>query len=123
RPVQANGEQPPRIALVPRDGAAPDVVVAWLASGPIGTLLMTARSNDGGATFGASAIVPGSEAAGNRGWHAIAADTTGRVHALWLDHRDSASSSIGHHAHATLVSDEESVARAQLSQLYVGALD
>jgi hypothetical protein len=93
-----NGEQPPRIAFVAG------------TSGPLdrGGLdresrqrdgALSARSNDGGRSFGASQPVPGSDAAGNRGWESIAVDSaTGRVYAVWLDHRDTAAEAGAAHA-------------------------
>jgi hypothetical protein len=94
--ARLNGEQPPRVALRARAGAAPEIVVLWTAPGADGTKLLTARSRDGGRTFGRSELVPGTDTAGLRGWHALAAGNDGRVHALWLDHRRTA----GHAMHA-----------------------
>jgi hypothetical protein len=128
--ASANGEQPPRVALVPRAGGDPSVVVVWTAKGPTGTRLLTARSNDGGKSFAPHTAVPGSEAAGNRGWESIAADGDGRVVALWLDHRESAAGKAGtamshaEHMHdATAAQQKDGVARAQLSKLFFSRLD
>src|SRR5687768_1031987 len=46
--ARVNGEQPPRVALVPRAQGNPEVVVIWTAKGPDGTALRTSRSGDGG---------------------------------------------------------------------------
>jgi hypothetical protein len=124
----ANTEQPPRVVLLPQRNAPPELIVVWTARTSGGTRLLSARSHDGGATFGKSSIVPGSEAAGNRGWHAIAVDRRGQVHAVWLDHRDAAageSAGAHEHQHGTAASRAggDGVTRAQRSQLYVGTLD
>ena len=39
-----SGEQPPRIAVVPKPGADASIVVVWIAKGASGTRLVTARS-------------------------------------------------------------------------------
>ena len=124
-----NGEQPPRIAFV-AGTSGPSIVVVWTAKAGSGTALLSARSNDGGRSFGASQPVPGSDAAGNRGWESIAVDSaTGRVYAVWLDHRDTAAEAGAAHAahqHGAAapsgVSSGEGGERAQRSQLFVGAL-
>ena len=63
---------------------------------------MQSRSDDGGRTFGKTVPVPGSDAAGNRGWENTVADRAGRVYAVWLDHRELAQQdgtvSTSHHA-------------------------
>jgi hypothetical protein len=53
---------------------------------------VSARSTDGGKTFGATPAVPGGEGPGNRGWENITVDRAGRVHVVWLDHRELAKS-------------------------------
>jgi hypothetical protein len=124
-----NGEQPPRIAFVAGSGA-PSIVVVWTAKAGSGTALLSARSSDGGRSFGASTAVPGSEAAGNRGWESIAVDyATGRIYSVWLDHRDTAApAGEAHAAHqhgaaaSSGASSEDGALRAQRSQLFVGAL-
>ena len=99
--ARVNGEQPPRVTLVPIAGAAPQIAVVWTAKTPTGTALLTARSTDGGRTFGPSSPIPGTDAAGNRGWEAIGADPGGAVHAVWLDHRRlAAGESTSHHGAA-----------------------
>jgi hypothetical protein len=128
--ARVNGEQPPRAALTPRPGAAPEITVVWTAKGAAGTRLQTARSGDGGRTF-TTVVVPGTDTAGNRGWEAITAAGPGRVHLVWLDHRrlaqaDAAKSSsapAAHHDHtASAGAQHDGVAMAQLSELYVGTL-
>lgn len=131
---RVGGEQPPQVALVSRPGAVPAIVVVWTEKGTSGTTLMTAQSVDGGRTFGRSVPVPGSEAAGNRGWEAIAADRRGRVHAIWLDHRELAQPASGaattHPAEHVMpapaaggaAAATDGVARAQRSKLYFATL-
>ncbi len=127
--ASVNAEQPPRIALAPaRSGQpAPEVVVVWTAKAPGGTRLMTTRSRDGGRTFAAAVVVPGSAAAGNRGWQSMAIDAMGHPIVIWLDHRDGAKAASGHQHHgdaaSTPTAAEESVARAATSRLYVGSTD
>jgi hypothetical protein len=126
--ANVSGEQPPRVAIVPSGGPARAIVVVWTAKGAAGTRLLSARSADGGATFGAAAPLPGSDAGGNRGWESIAVDQKGQVVALWLDHRDAASGGAAagamHHdgqAH-TGHGDADGAARAQKSKLYFATL-
>jgi hypothetical protein len=135
--ARVNGEQPPRVALTSRQAGTPAITVVWTAKGPAGTRLQTARSTDGARTFSKSALVPGTDAAGNRGWEAMAADSQGQVHLAWLDHRrlaqaDGAASSsapMAHHEHAAgakpagAAAPRDGVAMAQLSELYVANLD
>ena len=90
----------------------------------------TAQSDDGGKTFGRAAAVPGSSAQGNRGWESTAIDGSGRVFAAWLDHRalvagNASAAPMTHHEGQAHTSGEtsSSVARAQLSKLYVAPLD
>jgi len=128
--VRLSGEQPPRIALVPAAGRDPSIVIVWTAKGVDGTRLLTARSDDGGATFAKASTVPGSVASGNRGWEAVAADASGRVSVLWLDHRDaskpaSSGTSMTHDGqqHTGHAMPNDGVAHAQLSKLYFTQLD
>jgi len=123
--ARLNGEQPPRLALIDRQGREPVIVVVWTASGAEGTRLLHSRSEDGGRSFVAAMGVPGADAAGNRGWEAIAAAPGGRVGAVWLDHRGTAGGSgeaSAHHEHAA-GNATDGVARAQLSKLYFAPLD
>ncbi len=126
--AQVNGEQPPRIVLVPRRHAPVDVVVVWTAKAAAGTRLLSARSGDGGRTFGPTQTVTGSDAAGNRGWQSIAVDAGGRVQLLWLDHREAVPASGAAHQHGapstpSAAAAAERTTRAQSSQLYFGSLD
>jgi hypothetical protein len=89
--ARVNGEQPPRVALIRRRGGPPSMAVVWTSKSAVGSTLVSARSDDGGRTFGASTLVPHGEAAGNRGWHSVTVDATGQVRVLWLDHRELAS--------------------------------
>jgi len=125
--ASAGGEQPPRVALTPGKGI-PGIVVVWGAKGSSGTRLLSARSKDGGASFFDERPVPGSDAAGNRGWESIAAKPNGEVVALWLDHRalasgKSAPMTHAEHMHEATGQKMDAVARAQLSKLYFSRLD
>jgi hypothetical protein len=123
-----SGEQPPRIALVPRRGGDPAIVVVWTSKAADGTRIVSARSDDGGKTFGRPAVVPGTIAAGNRGWESLARDREGRIVAVWLDHRDAVMSGSAHGSHmshqpgAHAEAPADGVARAQLSKLFFGPL-
>jgi hypothetical protein len=127
RQANANGEQPPRVAVVRGDDGGAAVVVLWTARGEGGTTLLSARSTDGGRTFGPSTSIPGGTAPGNRGWESLAADSHDRLVALWLDHRDTAAgrTAHGHHQHGAggAAAAADGAARAQRSQLFVGSLD
>ena len=126
--ANVNGEQPPRVAVVPEPDGSRSIVVMWTAKGAEGTALLSARSTDGGRSFGATASLPGVvDAPGNRGWESLAVAGNGELYALWLDHRDSAparSGHAGHHQHGSSApATADGVARAQRSQLFVSSLD
>jgi len=132
--ARANGEQPPRVALAAGESGIVDIVVFWIARRTSGTVLLTARSSDGGLTFGPTGLVPGTDTVGNRGWQAIATGSSGDVYGVWLDHRrmagPSATAPAGHRHHdsasaTTAASGDapDGVAMAQLSDLYFGRLD
>jgi hypothetical protein len=128
--VRVSGEQPPHVALAGLPDGRLAVVVVWTARAAEGTRLLTARSEDGGRSFGLPSVVPGSDAGGNRGWEAIAADPDGRVAAIWLDHRELArASSAGtpmHHDgedHAGHMARPDGAIAAQSSKLYFGRVD
>jgi hypothetical protein len=128
RHASLGAEQPPRISLVPRAGRDPEVVVVWTAKLGDGSRLLVARSQDGGASFTRATALPGSEAAGNRGWESTAVDRDGRVVAVWLDHREMASSggSMHHegHDHASAgTPNADGAVRAESSKLYFATLD
>jgi hypothetical protein len=128
--AKLTGEQPPRVALVPRAGRTPSIVVVWTTSGSTGTRLLSARSDDEGRTFAPPAQLPGSDASGNRGWESISTNRSGDVVALWLDHRESSSGGrssapMNHAEHQHLESGQrpsDGVARAQLSRLWFARL-
>jgi hypothetical protein len=123
--ARVNGEQPPRLSLVPHAGRAPGLVVVWTTKGAAGTKLVQARSDDGGRTFAPAMTVPGSDAPGNRGWESAAVDHRGGIDALWLDHRElaqgDAQMAMAHHA--TQAARPDGVAMAQRSKLYFASLD
>jgi hypothetical protein len=127
--ASVNGEQPPRVVLAPQRGGTPAIVVVWTAKGSAGTTLLTARSTDEGRSFTAPALVPGTDASGNRGWQSAAVDTRGTVRVLWLDHREMAQPSAattGHAGHAghdaTASGKRDGAAMAQLSKLYIAPI-
>ena len=122
--VRANGEQPPRVVLSRRGspGAARVITIVWAAKGSRGTKLVAAQSLDSGKSFRPAATLPDTDAAGSRGWHNVAADATGRVFTIWLDHRalarDAAASHREHEA-----GGHDGVTMAQKSKLYIQSLD
>lgn len=129
-PASLSGEQPPTMTLVPRTGQDPAVVVTWTAKTAGGTQLLSVRSTDGGQSFTRPAVLPGSEASGNRGWQATAAGLDGQVMALWLDHRELAmpagGTAMDHSAHqhgAAAGGETDGVERAQRSKLFFAQLD
>jgi hypothetical protein len=128
--ARVNGEQPPRVALIPRAGGVPTLTVVWTSKSQVGTTILFARSDDGGRSFTRSALIPAGEAPGNRGWQNITVDRDGAVRVLWLDHRElartaspeggSAHVHAGHDASAT--SKTDGVATARLSKLYISTI-
>jgi hypothetical protein len=118
------GEQQPQVALVPRPGHEPSIVVVWTAKTAGGTRILFARSDNGGASFGRATPITGGEAAGNRGWESITIGRDGQVAAVWLDHRELAAGTSGtmhHEGHdhsASSAAKTDGVERAQLSKLY-----
>jgi hypothetical protein len=127
--ANVSGEQPPRVVFVPRRGASPAVAVVWTAKTNAGTRIMTARSEDGGRSFGAEHTLSGSRAPGNRGWESAAADANGNGVVVWLDHRElaaPANATPAAHDHGAMKMpshDPSSVGREQLSKLYFQRLD
>ena len=127
--ARLNGEQPPRVAV-----RGTTVTVVWTTKAAAGTRLVQSRSTDGGLTYSKATMVPGADAAGNRGWENAVADRSGRVYAVWLDHRELAQQdgavAASHHQHggaaaprADAGSKPDGVAMAQRSKLYVASLD
>ena len=78
------------MALLPRSGRDPALVVVWTEKEAVGTRLLWSRSDDSGASFTAPKSITGTEVSGNRGWEAIATERDGAVVAVWLDHREQA---------------------------------
>ncbi len=118
--ARLSGEQPPRIAIQP-DG----IRIVWTTKSPRGTVLKHSRSTDGGRSFAKASVVPGSDAAGNRGWQAVTVDANGKVQVLWLDHRELAEDAASsHHQHgASGGAKPDGVAMAQKSKLYIASID
>ena len=127
--ASVSGEQPPRIAVVSRRGGDPSLLVMWTAKSSSGTRLVSARSIDGGQSFGRAENVPGTDAGGNRGWESMAIDVKGNPVAVWLDHRGvparpAGTGAGGEHQHdATMRHQTDGVARAQLSQIFFARLN
>ncbi len=135
--ARINGEQPPRVAVRTEGGRSdPSITVLWTSKGASGTTLLLGQSSDLGKSFSRSAVVQGTDAPGNRGWQAIAADRGGFLHAMWLDHRelaagDTAKPAGGTHSHAghgtvgtasAAADATDGVAMAAKSKLYIGML-
>jgi hypothetical protein len=122
--AHVNGEQPPRVAILSRSGASRGIVVVWTATSREGGTIVSARSVDGGRTFGATTMV--ADGPGNRGWENMTVDRTGNVHVVWLDHRELAKSgTMAHmeeHHVAPADSKKDAVESAQLSKLYTATL-
>lgn len=113
--ARVNGELPPRVALVPKPGAAePELVVLWNAKSDVAQVKI-ARSRDGGRTFGAPAPLQASGAEGERGWHSLTVDARGTAHAIWIDHRGLAGPSAKAPEHK---GEHDGVAMAQRSGVY-----
>jgi hypothetical protein len=112
--ARVSGEIAPRVALVPRQGAEPEVVVLWNAKDGT-TQIKTARSRDGGRTFAAPEVLQASGVAGDRGWQSLTLDARGNAHAIWLDHRGMATGSAKAGEHK---GEHDGVAMAQRSGLY-----
>jgi hypothetical protein len=114
--ARISGEIAPRVVLTPRGGAAPIVSVTWNAKDGT-TQIKTARSTDGGRTFGPAIGLQATGAAGDRGWQAAAADVNGKLHVIWLDHRAMAASkaTADHSQHK---GEHDGVAMAERSGLY-----
>jgi hypothetical protein len=128
--ASVSGEQPPRIVLSARGSTDPAIVVLWTAKSASGTRLVSARSNDGGKSFGQAESVPGSDASGNRGWESAAVTSKGDVVAVWLDHREvpartagGAMSGAHQHGETNQRPAADGVARAQLSQIFFARLN
>lgn len=131
--ARAGGEQPPQIAFVDRPGSDPAIVVVWPSKREGGTILLQARSTDGGTAFTPASAVPGTDGPGNRGWHAVTIPPDGNPRVAWLDHRghavaapsDAASPvAATHHQHgATDAAIRDGVEMAQQSTIYVGGIE
>lgn len=119
--ARLGGELPPRVALRPRAGSEPDVLVAYGTRAPSGTAIVLAQSTDGGRSFVPARALQSTGTPGDRGWHALAVDGEGTAHVMWLDHRGLAASRSHDHAR-----DEaealDGVAQAQRSSLYYARL-
>lgn len=122
--ARVNGEQPPRVALRSRGTTTTEIVAVWTSKADAGGTIVSARSVDGGKTFGPTSMV--AEGPGNRGWENITIDGAGKVHVVWLDHRELAQSgsmnhTAEHHA-APAESRKDAVETAQHSKLYTATV-
>jgi hypothetical protein len=111
--ARVSGEIAPRVSLSAQRSGSPIVSVTWNAKDAT-THVKTARSTDGGRTFGPAISLQSAGAPGDRGWQAAATDSTGKLHAMWLDHRGLAAPSDAN-AHK---GEHDGVAMAQKSGLY-----
>ena len=85
--ARISGEIAPRVALSNGvDANTPEIAVLWNAKKD-STGIRLARSRDGGKTFTAAQTLQQGGALGDRGWAAMALDSKGAAHAIWLDHR------------------------------------
>jgi hypothetical protein len=99
--ARISAERPPIVVLPPpvpnsgtQRGTVQGVAVAWSAGGAANTVRL-ARSRDGGRTFAPPVSLQRPGALGNRGWVWMTADPTGNLHAVWLDHRETATAGAG----------------------------
>jgi hypothetical protein len=111
--ARISGEIPPRVTLSLPKGTVPIVSVTWNAKDN-GTEVKTARSTNGGRTFGPAISLQARGTAGDRGWQAAAADANGNLHVMWLDHRGMAAAT----DHAVHKGEGDGAAMAQRSSLY-----
>lgn len=111
--ARVSGEIAPRVALSARKNGVPVVSVTWNAKDTT-TQIKTARSTDGGRTFGPAISLQSAGAAGDRGWQAAATDSNGALHVIWLDHRGMAASA----NHAMHKGAGDGAGMAQRSALY-----
>jgi hypothetical protein len=120
--ASGSGEMPPRVVFSRDARGASRLVAVWAAKREGGTRLLSAESLDGGRSFTASRVIAASVGAGNRGWQSVSAAADGRVHVLWLDHRDVPPAAHRHGAStsSTAVSDPD--ARAAPSKLYFATI-
>ena len=113
--ARLGGELPPRVALTRTDAGDPSIVVVWGAKAGT-TDIRVSRSVDGGRTFSESTVLNAKGSAGDRGWHAAVVDSSGIVHAMWLDHRGLAGRPKGEHDH------HAGLDMSQFSGLYYAAV-
>ena len=123
--ARVSGEQPPRAVFVVRGGLS-SIVVIWTSKRAAGTRLLWSESTNGARSFRAAQVVPGGEAAGNRGWESVAVDERGRVFVLWLDHREAGMPAAMHHEGMAMDAPRaavDPVQKAGLSQLFITSID
>ena len=116
--ARISGEIAPRVSLSRgADASTPEIAVLWNAKND-GTAIRIARSRDGGKTFSAAQTLQATGAAGDRGWAAMALDSKGAAHAIWLDHRGMAAGG----EHSGHKGEHDGVAMAQKSALYYASV-
>jgi hypothetical protein len=122
--ARLNGEQPPRVGLVPTATSADPILVVLWTAGRDRTQIKSTVSRDGGGTFEPPVSLESPEASGARGWAALTIDSSAKAHAVWVDHREHShgGTSAGHSAHQR-TSQWDGVAMAQKSALYYAAAD
>ena len=120
--ARLGGELPPLVAVSSAAGSSPrQLVVLWTARGQR-TEIKSARSRDEGRTFDTPLVVQTAGAAGDRGWPALALDSTGAAHAIWLDHRGLATQAGGGGAHAHKASGREGADAAKGSAAFYASI-
>jgi hypothetical protein len=121
--ARSGGELPPRIVLGPARGGARELAVIWRSRAER-TSIRLSRSLDAGRTFAGAVTMEAAGARGERGWHSAAVGSDGRVHTLWLDHRELAPPpGAPPHVHGKHQGATDGVAMAQKSGLYHAAAD
>ena len=117
--ARISGEIAPRVAMTSGTGKDPIITVTWNAK-DAATTIQTARSRDGGRSFVEERSLQKNASVGDRGWQASTLDASGRLHAVWLDHRAMAENKAAgdHSAHK---GEHDGVAMAQRSGLYYAA--
>ena len=111
--ARVSGEIAPRVSLSSQKSEVPVVSVTWNAKDGT-TQIKTARSTNGGKTFGPAINLQSPGAAGDRGWQAAATDANGKLHVIWLDHRGMVAAG----EHAMHKGEGDGAAMAQRSGLY-----
>ena len=125
--ARVGAEQPAHVVLIAKGtGRDPGIVIVWTAKRDGAGRLLTARSDDGGATYSTTTVVPGTDAPGNRGWESVTVDPSGKVYVMWLDHRGLVAATHQNLAATTggpAAPKPDPVEQAGKSALYISSLD